>query len=634
MDARVRQIVASIRHILSTAFSRGAHQYFFSTLGAELGPLRTELETLTGLKLRSFLEQKFAAEIVPASDSNAALVLRRDVLDALDAADPHLRSVELPHLDEIPVSNCEAPEEAADTAAHGGLPRYRGGVWSAFVMPLDADKVRYLSTRTFTFFDIAAEDPVPSQVAEVKREMICPQDALDKPQRVQTSIFAWAESAKVDSKMLEVQPRKAGGHKQNPIYPWTSTNIIEPILTDSARYKKPEDALRLLESIRERFTCKKVASGEVREDHDYLWIFNYALTQDQQRRGEKGNYARLYIEKVGSRWHVRAEPVRDHDGWGAPAQPNRWQNKDHPNWSIRTLRKLQRGPMFFDSEDEARAEMDWLVDTFPKVLRFSDNKIGCMVYKRGPGGKGVAFDKVQIRLAYDQSDRPYLYMDWMFAEKHRAAQILAQPAREHSAKAVDGVIGSMFNAENEIEHRVAGHAARELLNWEGRGKYKASAVSGANHLYHYTSLQAMDAILEHRQAWLTDLRYMNDMSEIFHGHSVLTGFFANYASIVADVDGQPDKRRTAILAEAERLIAAKPIDDTIYALCLTDNVEVAAQWLTYGYHGSGVALGFDRDALADAAAAGGLDCGVSIIIPTARPILSIMWLSPFWMTRR
>jgi hypothetical protein len=603
MEKRTKEIVSTIQMLLAGAFDNGAEYYFLSKLGADLGPLRNEIESLTRSKLRKFLEIELGVRVSPASESNTALVMRPDALASILAAVPDLPSFrQVGHADSTPqrqASNGLWTEPAL-------IPQYRNGVWATFTSPLDPDKTRYLSPATCSFADVATGEAVPGGMLEVPRNLLCAEDDLDKLKFVENSIRVWAIDKGVDPDTLKTRERKSESPKQNPVYPWPSTNIIQSILTDSARYKSYKEAIDHLNEVRERFTCKKLERGEIREDYDFLWIHNFALSEEQQRKGERGNYARIYIEHIGARWHVRAETVQGHDDWRPPEPVGGWQNKDHPNWGIRTLRKLKQGPIFFDSEDDAQAEMNWLVDTFPKVMRLSNSKIACMVYKRVPGGKGVAFDKVDIRLGYDQTDRPYLYLNWKFSEKQRTPRLPFPTSQEHPQKAVDGVVRSMFSAETDIEHKVARHAAQEILNWEGRGKYKANAATHSNQLYHYTSLEAFDAIVEHGQVWLTDLRYMNDMSEIFHGHSVLGAFFMQYAAALSEVDGQPDKQRMDLIAMVDQLIAAKPINDTIYGLCLTDNFEVTAQWLSYGNGSSGVALGFDRDALADAGAFGGL----------------------------
>ena len=39
-------------------------------------------------------------------------------------------------------------------------------------------------------------------------------------------------------------------------------------------------------------------------------------------------------------------------------------------------------------------------------------------------------------------------------------------------------------------------------------------------LYHYTSLEAIKSVLENKKIWMTDLRYLNDSQELYHGFEV------------------------------------------------------------------------------------------------------------------
>ena len=106
-------------------------------------------------------------------------------------------------------------------------------------------------------------------------------------------------------------------------------------------------------------------------------------------------------------------------------------------------------------------------------------------------------------------------------------------------------------------------------------------------LYHYTSAEGLIGILESKSLWLTELRYMNDMSELQYAWERVReqierarstrGLFESQATFLERVGGKYDP------FEATSVFAA--------SFCEAGNL--LSQWRAYRGRGGGYAIGFD-----------------------------------------
>lgn len=109
-------------------------------------------------------------------------------------------------------------------------------------------------------------------------------------------------------------------------------------------------------------------------------------------------------------------------------------------------------------------------------------------------------------------------------------------------------------------------------------------------LFHYTDLNAVVSILQHRKLWLTDLRYLNDKTEFSHGVSRLLaattnaphGLFCNpmFAPQAAHVV------RTKMEEAGQHGVSFDPI----YICSLSRAENLLSQWRGYGQY----AIEFDE----------------------------------------
>ena len=105
-------------------------------------------------------------------------------------------------------------------------------------------------------------------------------------------------------------------------------------------------------------------------------------------------------------------------------------------------------------------------------------------------------------------------------------------------------------------------------------------------IYHYTSLPALQSIIQNRSVWCSDLRYLNDYQEVRIGQETIR----NFADLVFSHFGKSEA--TKLLQEKLYEISEDSI--TAFSTCFSKNSDQLSQWRGYGIDGKGVAIGFDR----------------------------------------
>lgn len=104
----------------------------------------------------------------------------------------------------------------------------------------------------------------------------------------------------------------------------------------------------------------------------------------------------------------------------------------------------------------------------------------------------------------------------------------------------------------------------------------------SKYVYHYTSIRGFKGIIKDREIWATDLRYMNDPTELELGYNYLNEMVCESVE-----SGKTIKRDPNV---------------PIFACSFSKNKNVLSQWRAYA-KGGGVAIGFPRDLLQNVAAA-------------------------------
>jgi hypothetical protein len=105
-------------------------------------------------------------------------------------------------------------------------------------------------------------------------------------------------------------------------------------------------------------------------------------------------------------------------------------------------------------------------------------------------------------------------------------------------------------------------------------------------LYHYTSAQVFRSIIENGTVWASDVRYMNDSSEVAYAASFFKQAISEAAHSLEDDDEQELLARigrTFNLVEMAR----------VFAFCCSEDPDSIPQWVAYGARRGGFALGLE-----------------------------------------
>ena len=128
-----------------------------------------------------------------------------------------------------------------------------------------------------------------------------------------------------------------------------------------------------------------------------------------------------------------------------------------------------------------------------------------------------------------------------------------------------------------------------ITDLESRSLFLQSAPSN---LFHYTTLNGVQGIIESKTLRLTKAAYLNDRSELKHAitlfQQVARSHVANLATDKADVCD-------LLLDAAQQLDSFQHTNICLASFC--ENGDLLSQWRGYGGSGAGVALGFSGQAL-------------------------------------
>lgn len=121
-------------------------------------------------------------------------------------------------------------------------------------------------------------------------------------------------------------------------------------------------------------------------------------------------------------------------------------------------------------------------------------------------------------------------------------------------------------------------------------------------LYHYTSLTGCLGIIGSRELRSSDIRYMNDSTELRHTLDLLNKQVTK--RILAGVDNPTILN--SFLDWLSRRIVSGPM---LFGASFRANGNLLSQWRGYSAHGSGVSLGFSPSRIAQLASAQGFSVG-------------------------
>lgn len=108
-------------------------------------------------------------------------------------------------------------------------------------------------------------------------------------------------------------------------------------------------------------------------------------------------------------------------------------------------------------------------------------------------------------------------------------------------------------------------------------------------LYHYTNILGLKAIIESRSIWASDIRYLNDFSEVKIAKDFLR---ATYPIILESYQNHPLANIIKIACE-EILVE----EITVFATSFCETPDKLSQWRGYANDGGGVSIGFNVEKL-------------------------------------
>jgi hypothetical protein len=111
--------------------------------------------------------------------------------------------------------------------------------------------------------------------------------------------------------------------------------------------------------------------------------------------------------------------------------------------------------------------------------------------------------------------------------------------------------------------------------------------------YHYTDPKGFFGIVQTGAFWATDLRFLNDVSEVQYGLGLARKVIRDRRSAV-DASQQ---RLLSVVEDALELKGTGPLSGARFAVSFAGDGDLITQWRAYAAFGAGYALGFDLDEL-------------------------------------
>lgn len=128
--------------------------------------------------------------------------------------------------------------------------------------------------------------------------------------------------------------------------------------------------------------------------------------------------------------------------------------------------------------------------------------------------------------------------------------------------------------------------------WEARHR------GGPAILYHYTAADGLLGMLQAHQIWATNVRFMNDRSELDYGINLVSRAFEE-DELIAKLPRQDKPAFVKIKAIIQLMLDDAEKKTTHFAICFCEKENLLSQWRGYGQSGSGFALGFQTDRLGE-----------------------------------
>ncbi len=110
-------------------------------------------------------------------------------------------------------------------------------------------------------------------------------------------------------------------------------------------------------------------------------------------------------------------------------------------------------------------------------------------------------------------------------------------------------------------------------------------------LYHYTSIEAFRSIIVNKQLWMTNIKYLNDSSELVHGIDIALAVILKHLEI-------HDKSNNFLSGFITRSLTADTLSKMRMSSCVasfSEDADSLSQWRAYASGGTGVCIGFKSE---------------------------------------
>ena len=170
--------------------------------------------------------------------------------------------------------------------------------------------------------------------------------------------------------------------------------LIEAIVKQLYRFAEDAQAVRRMEQLRDSFEISSSQDTEHGPEVK-LWIKGFALSDDDNKKGYLGHFAKVHPRKVAEGYiilHAEKEEV------ALEKHPQKQRPKQkHPNWGHPILRGIEKHKLY-DQLIEAQAELDKLHREFPDTSIPNVNKLHILVYSRDPNAGGNPTKKMTFEI--------------------------------------------------------------------------------------------------------------------------------------------------------------------------------------------------------------------------------------------
>ena len=108
-------------------------------------------------------------------------------------------------------------------------------------------------------------------------------------------------------------------------------------------------------------------------------------------------------------------------------------------------------------------------------------------------------------------------------------------------------------------------------------------------LYHYTTPEGVIGILSSNRLWATDIRYLNDSSELLYAYEI------TLQELHERGKESESQLINTLIEQVQSALHPSNKENIAYVACFCEKGDLLSQWRAYGNHVGGYAVGFQAD---------------------------------------